>query len=140
MTNTTSIKNDNKIVKLHFEGFSDKACKNNELNKKIEGVKLKISDSISKNISYVNKKVNLCSSLRILKDVDDYTIINLRCGTNIVHQNTIKKGSATHLEALYSLQNMVNNGEFDDAIIKYCKKATRTKCVRKRSCKASKSV
>lgn len=132
MTNTTSIKNDNKIIKLKFEGFNEKTCNNNEFNKKIEGVKLKISDSINKNISYVEKKIDLIPSLRILKDVNDYTVIKLRCGAKVVYKNTIKKDSATHIETLNSLQSMLNQGDFDSSIETYCKRGTRTRCVRKK--------
>ena len=132
MTNTTSIKNDNKIVKLQFEGFNDKACKNNEFKKRLEGVKVKISNSISKNISYVEGKINLTPSLRILSDTDTHTVIKLRCGAYKVFQNTIKKDSATHIETLNSLQSMLNQGDFDSSIETYCKRGTRTRCVRKK--------
>jgi len=127
MTDNTN--SNNKKVVLKFTGLDMNVEKANRFNEKVKSIKLKINDSIQKNINYENGIENknspvseLSPSMRILKDSGDYTVITLRCGAYPVFKNTTKKAEYSHLEILSSLKNMLNNGDFDEEIKSYARK------------------
>lgn len=123
MTDNTN--SNNKKVVLNFTGLDMNVEKANRFNEKVKSIKLKINDSIQKNINFEDKsgaESHLSPSMRILKDSGDYTIITLRCGAYPVFKNTTKKAEYSHLEILSSLKNMLNNGDFDEEIKSYARK------------------
>lgn len=123
MTDNTN--SNNKKVVLKFTGLDMNVEKANRFNEKVKSIKLKINDSIQKNINFEDKsgaESHLSPSMRILKDSGDYTVITLRCGAYPVFKNTTKKAEYSHLEILSSLKNMLNNGDFDEEIKSYARK------------------
>ena len=91
----------------------------NDFENKIKSIKGKISQSITKNINYENGKSELNKSFRILEDTDTHTVINLRCGSKKIFQNTTKLGQYSHVQILNSLQGMLNSGKLDEYVVAY---------------------
>lgn len=80
-------------LNIIYEGWNENIAKSVDKNKKIENIKNKILGTIDTNIEYYKTKgKNLSPTVRILKDVEDYTTIILRCGTFPIWKNTVKKG------------------------------------------------
>ena len=99
--------------------YDSKVKVKNDFEKKLKDIKDKISQSITKNINYENGKSDLNKSFRILEDTDTHTVINLRCGSKKLFQNTTKLGQYSHIEILNSLQGMLNSDKLDEYVKAY---------------------
>lgn len=119
MANTSSTNKSTNYIELEFDGYDKNVKIKNDFENKMKEIKNKISQSITKNINYENGKAELSKSLRILEDTDTHTVINLRCGSKKMYQNTTIKGKYTHLQILNSLQGMLDNGKLDEYVKAY---------------------
>lgn len=137
MTDTSKSKKTSDFIELEFDGYDPKVKAKNDFDKKVSEIKEKISQSITKNINFENGKSNLPTSMRILSDTDTHTVINLRCGSKKVFQETTLKGKYTHLQILNSLQGMLDCGKLDENVIAYANGRPILKDVskKKKSCK-----
>lgn len=113
-------------------------------NKKMETVKEKILSTIKTNLDYYENKNNgktLSPTVRILKDVEDYTAIILRCGTFPIWKNTVLKGKYDAKQLLNDLKNKVESDFFKKEIENYIdKKSKNTSSSSKKSTKSKKSA
>ena len=118
---TTSIK---------YEGWDEKTASAVRMNNKMDSVKQSILSSIETNIAYYqDNKDNarsLSNNIRILKDVDDYTTVILKCGTFPICKNTVKKGAYQPVQILNDLKNKVNADFFEKEIKSYIKKKSKS--------------
>ena len=119
MANTSNQGKTTGYTELQFDGYDSKVKVKNDFEKKLKDIKDKISQSITKNINYENGKSDLSKSFRILEDTDTHTVINLRCGSKKLFQNTTKLGQYSHIEILNSLQGMLNSGKLDEYVKAY---------------------
>lgn len=119
MANTSNQGKTTGYTELQFDGYDSKVKVKNDFEKKLKDIKDKISQSITKNINYENGKSDLNKSFRILEDTDTHTVINLRCGSKKLFQNTTKLGQYSHIEILNSLQGMLNSGKLDEYVKAY---------------------
>ncbi len=141
MTNTSKENKTTSYITLEFDGYDSKVKAKNDFENKIKDIKKKISQSITKNINFENGKSDLSKSMRILEDTETHTVINLRCGSKKLYQNTTKINQYSHIEILNSLQGMLNAGDLDDYVVAYAngkpmientsKRTSKKKCVRK---------
>ena len=107
-------------IEIDYQGWSDKTANIVSRNKKIETVKNKILSTIKLNMEYyTNKGKNISPTVRILKDIEDYTTIVLRCGTFPIWKNTVKKGAYKPEQLLTDLENKLNNDFFKKEIENY---------------------
>ena len=119
MANTSNTNKTSDFVELQFDVYDSKVKAKNDFENKIKSIKGKISQSITKNINYENGKSALNKSFRILEDTDTHTVINLRCGSKKIFQNTTKLGQYSHVQILNSLQGMLNSGKLDEYVVAY---------------------
>ena len=119
MANTSNTNKTSDFVELQFDGYDSKVQAKNDFENKVKSIKGKISQSITKNINYENGKSELNKSFRILEDTDTHTVINLRCGSKKIFQNTTKLGQYSHVQILNSLQGMLNSGKLDEYVVAY---------------------
>ena len=119
MANTSNTSKTADFIELEFDGYDSKVKVKNDFENKIKSIKDKITLSITKNINYENGKSELNKSFRILEDTDTHTVINLRCGSKKLFQNTTIKGKYTHIQILNSLQGMLNSGKLDEYVKAY---------------------
>lgn len=119
MANTSNTNKTSDFVELQFDGYDSKVKAKNDFENKVKSIKGKISQSITKNINYENGKSELNKSFRILEDTDTHTVINLRCGSKKIFQNTTKLGQYSHVQILNSLQGMLNSGKLDEYVVAY---------------------
>ena len=137
MTDTSNSKKTSDFIELEFDGYDPKVKAKNDFDKKVSEIKSKISQSITKNINFENGKSNLPTSMRILEDTDTHTVINLRCGSKKVYQNTTVKGKYSHLQILNSLQGMLDSKKLDEYVIAYAngRPMVQASSKKKKSCK-----
>ena len=128
-------------IEIDYQGWSDKTANIVSRNKKIETVKNKILSTIKLNMEYyTNKGKNISPTVRILKDIEDYTTIVLRCGTFPIWKNTVKKGAYKPEQLLTDLENKLNNDFFKKEIENYIdRKSKNTDSSNKKSSKTKKS-
>ena len=119
MANTSNTNKTSDFVELQFDGYDSNVKAKNDFENKVKSIKGKISQSITKNINYENGKSALNKSFRILEDTDTHTVINLRCGSKKIFQNTTKLGQYSHVQILNSLQGMLNSGKLDEYVVAY---------------------
>lgn len=113
-------------LNIIYEGWNENIAKSVDKNKKIENIKNKILGTIDTNIEYYKTKgKNLSPTVRILKDVEDYTTIILRCGTFPIWKNTVKKGMYSEIDILEDLYNKVSSNYFEKEIEGYLNKGTK---------------
>lgn len=113
-------------LNIVYEGWNENIAKSVDKNKKIENIKNKILGTIDTNIEYYKTKgKNLSPTVRILKDVEDYTTIILRCGTFPIWKNTVKKGMYSEIDILEDLYNKVSSNYFEKEIEGYLNKGTK---------------
>lgn len=113
-------------MNIIYEGWNENIAKSVDKNKKIENIKNKILGTIDTNIEYYKTKgKNLSPTVRILKDVEDYTTIILRCGTFPIWKNTVKKGMYSEIDILEDLYNKVSSNYFEKEIEGYLNKGTK---------------
>lgn len=113
-------------LNIIYEGWNENIAKSVDKNKKIENIKNKILGTIDTNIEYYKtKSKNLSPTVRILKDVEDYTTIILRCGTFPIWKNTVKKGMYSEIDILEDLYNKVSSNYFEKEIEGYLNKGTK---------------
>ena len=131
-------------VTIEYQGWSDKTANMVAKNKKMETVKEKILSTIKTNLDYYENKNNgktLSPTVRILKDVEDYTAIILRCGTFPIWKNTVIKGKYDAKQLLNDLKNKVETDFFKKEIENYIdKKSKNTSSSSKKSTKSKKSA
>ena len=131
-------------VTIEYQGWSDKTANMVAKNKKMETVKEKILSTIKTNLDYYENKNNgktLSPTVRILKDVEDYTAIILRCGTFPIWKNTVLKGKYDAKQLLNDLKNKVESDFFKREIENYIdKKSKNTSSSSKKSTKSKKSA
>lgn len=131
-------------VTIEYQGWSDKTANMVAKNKKMETVKEKILSTIKTNLDYYENKNNgktLSPTVRILKDVEDYTAIILRCGTFPIWKNTVLKGKYDAKQLLNDLKNKVESDFFKKEIENYIdKKSKNTSSSSKKSTKSKKSA
>lgn len=137
----TSVKtNTSKTVEIDYQGWNEATAKLVDKNKKIENVKSKILATIQSNIEfYSNKGKTLSPTVRILKDVEDYTTIVLRCGTFPLWKNTVKKGMYEPTVLLNDLQNKVESGFFAKEIENYIDKPSKKTSAKKANARSGKN-
>lgn len=119
MANKSNTSETVNFIELQFDGYDSKVKAKNDFENKIKEIKKKISHSITKNINFENGKSDLAKSMRILEDTETHTVINLRCGSKKLFQNTTILGKYSHIQILESLQGMLNAGKFDDYVVAY---------------------
>ena len=113
-------------LNIIYEGWNENIAKSVDKNKKIENIKNKILGTIDTNIEYYKTKgKNLSPTVRILKDVEDYTTNILRCGTFPIWKNTVKKGMYSEIDILEDLYNKVSSNYFEKEIEGYLNKGTK---------------
>ena len=113
-------------LNIIYEGWNENIAKSVDKNKKIENIKNKILGTIDTNFEYYKTKgKNLSPTVRILKDVEDYTTIILRCGTFPIWKNTVKKGMYSEIDILEDLYNKVSSNYFEKEIEGYLNKGTK---------------
>ena len=113
-------------LNIIYEGWNENIAKSVDKNKKIENIKNKILGTIDTNMEYYKTKdKNLSPTVRILKDVEDYTTIILRCGTFPIWKNTVKKGMYSEIDILEDLYNKVSSNYFEKEIEGYLNKGTK---------------
>lgn len=116
---------------INYQGWSDKVALDVLNNAKMERVKQSIKNNISLNIKYyTNNKDNamkLSPTIRILKDMNNYTTVILRCGTFPIWKNTVKLNEFEPVEILNDLMDKVETDFFKKEILSYLdKKKTNT--------------
>ena len=105
-------------LNIIYEGWNENIAKSVDKNK--------ILGTIDTNIEYYKTKgKNLSPTVRILKDVEDYTTIILRCGTFPIWKNTVKKGMYSEIDILEDLYNKVSSNYFEKEIEGYLNKGTK---------------
>ena len=123
---TNSSSQNKASLNIIYEGWNENIAKSVDKNKKIENIKNKILGTIDTNIEYYKtKSKNLSPTVRILKDVEDYTTIILRCGTFPIWKNTVKKGMYSEIDILEDLYNKVSSNYFEKEIEGYLNKGTK---------------
>ena len=109
-----------------YEGWSDKVASDVLNNSKMEKVKASIKSNIETNIKYYthnsDNAMKLSPTVRILKDMEDYTTVILRCGTFPIWKNTVKKGVFKPVEILEDLKAKVDADFFKKEILSYLDK------------------
>ena len=112
-----------------YQGQDKKTATAVKMSNKIENVKNSILSSIETNIKYYqDNKDNarsLSNNIRILKDVDDYTTVILKCGTFPIWKNTVKKGAYQPVQILKDLKEKVEADFFEKEIKAYLKKKSK---------------
>ena len=123
MTENQASKTQSAII---YQGWDEKTATAVKMNNKIENVKNSILGSIEANIKfYQDNKDNarsLPNNVKILKDVDDYTTVILKCGTFPIWKNTVKKGVYQPVQILNDLKAKVESDFFEKEIKAYLKK------------------
>ena len=126
---TENQSNKSQSIQIKYEGWDEKTASAVRMNNKMENVKKSILSSIDTNIAYYeDNKDNarsLSSNIRILKDVDDYTTVILKCGTFPIWKNTVKKGAYQPVQILNDLKHKVNTDFFEKEIKAYIKKKSK---------------
>ena len=111
---------------ITYEGWSDKVASDVLNNSKMEKVKASIKNNIAMNINYyqhnIDNAMKLSPTVRILKDMEDYTTVILRCGTFPIWKNTVKKGVFKPVEILEDLKAKVDADFFKKEILSYLDK------------------
>lgn len=109
-----------------YEGLSDKVASDVLNNSKMEKVKASIKSNIETNIKYYthnsDNAMKLSPTVRILKDMEDYTTVILRCGTFPIWKNTVKKGAFKPVDILDDLMTKVDTDFFKKEILSYLDK------------------
>ena len=123
MTENQASKTQSAII---YQGWDEKTATAVKMTNKIENVKNSILGSIEANIKfYQDNKDNarsLPNNVKILKDVDDYTTVILKCGTFPIWKNTVKKGVYQPVQILNDLKAKVESDFFEKEIKAYLKK------------------
>ncbi len=123
MTENQTSKTQSAII---YQGWDEKTATAVKMTNKIENVKNSILGSIEANIKfYQDNKDNarsLPNNVKILKDVDDYTTVILKCGTFPIWKNTVKKGVYQPVQILNDLKAKVESDFFEKEIKAYLKK------------------
>lgn len=126
---TENQSNKSQSLSIKYEGWDEKTATAVRMNNKMDSVKQSILSSIDTNIAYYeDNKDNarsLSSNIRILKDVDDYTTVILKCGTFPIWKNTVKKGAYQPVQILNDLKHKVNTDFFEKEIKAYIKKKSK---------------
>ena len=126
MTENQTSKTQSAIV---YQGWDEKTATAVKMTNKIENVKNSILSSIETNIKYYqDNKDNarsLSNNIRILKDVDDYTTVILKCGTFPIWKNTVKKGAYQPVQILKDLKEKVEADFFEKEIKAYLRKKSK---------------
>ena len=126
MTENQSSKNQSAII---YKGWDEKTATAVKMNNKMESVKKSILSSIETNIAfYQDNKDNarsLSNNIRILKDVEDYTTVILKCGTFPIWKNTVEKGAYSPVQILNDLKTKVNADFFEKEIKAYIRKKSK---------------
>lgn len=126
---TSTTKSSTTIIK--YEGWNEKVSSDVLVKKKMDLAKQNLLKSINKNIDfYINNKDNakkLSPITRILKDVEDYTTIMLRCGAKCIWRNTVKKSDYKHIDILYDLKSKVEADFFEKELKTYASNQKSTK-------------
>ena len=108
---------------ITYEGWSDKVASDVLNNSKMEKVKASIKSNIETNIKYYthnsDNAMKLSPTVRILKDMEDYTTVILRCGTFPIWKNTVKKGAFKPVDILDDLMTKVETDFFKMEILSY---------------------
>lgn len=123
---TENQSNKSQSIQIKYEGWDEKTASAVRMNNKMENVKKSILSSIDTNIAFYKDNNDnartLSNNIRILKDVDDYTTVILKCGTFPIWKNTVKKGVYDPVQILNDLKEKVNTDFFEKAIKSYIKK------------------
>ena len=126
MTENQTSKTQSAIV---YQGWDEKTATAVKMTNKIENVKNSILSSIETNIKYYqdnkDKARSLSNNIRILKDVDDYTTVILKCGTFPIWKNTVKKGAYQPVQILNDLKAKVEADFFEKEIKAYLRKKSK---------------
>ena len=126
MTENQTSKTQSAIV---YQGWDEKTATAVKMTNKIENVKNSILGSIDANIKfYQDNKDNarsLPNNVKILKDVDDYTTVILKCGTFPIWKNTVKKGVYQPVQILNDLKAKVEADFFEKEIKSYLRKKSK---------------
>mgnify|MGYP004469164913 FL=1 len=142
MTNNKSneTSNNESIITLNFRGYDKNMETAAKSKNKLQLVKAKIEASINSNLTYEKDNSALPASMKMLKDVGDYTVITLRCGAYKIFQNTVLKSEYNHIQILDGLKSMLNGGQFDEQIAAYANKKTKKVSAKKDAKKKEKST
>lgn len=139
MTDTSAKQSVSKGFEIQYEGWSDATAKLVSKKNRMENVKEKILSSIKKNMDfYTTNGKTLSSTVRILKDAEDYMTVVLRCGTFPIWKNTVKKGAYKEMDILRDLENKLNNNFFNKEIEAYLNRKVKSS-TKKSSSKSGKT-
>lgn len=135
---SSTTKSNTTIIK--YEGWNEKVSNDVLIKKKMDIAKQNLLKSIEKNIEFCTKNKDNAKKLspitRILKDVENYTTIMLRCGAKCIWKNTVNKDNYKHIDILYDLKAKVEENFFEKELKNYVSNQKSAKKSRGKSNKA----